>query len=179
MLKYLSLTNSTGGAVEQLLAIALGAGGVAQDALSLQQKLAARAGRGGLTSNKSNRQDGGKEESGEEHHGWAPVLWEKKTAKKNKKIKTLQKNQTGTATKQKEEEEKGGGVHAAGAQADRCVELWSCSLMEPAGPVPHKATKGWSVLLFQLFTHYCVWSPESYHIYFLFASCNLLKGLDW
>lgn len=51
--KEITLTNSTGSAFKQLVSVALGAGGMTQDALALQHKLAARTGRRGFTSNKS------------------------------------------------------------------------------------------------------------------------------
>lgn len=45
------LTNSTGSAFKQLMSVALRAGGMTEDALVLQQKLSARTGRRGFTSN--------------------------------------------------------------------------------------------------------------------------------
>lgn len=49
--------NSTGSAIKQLMPVALRAGGMTEDTLTLQQKLSARTGRRGFTHNKSNTVD--------------------------------------------------------------------------------------------------------------------------
>lgn len=65
------LTNSTGSAVKQLVPVALGAGGMTQDTLALQQKLSARTLRPRLACNISDAVAEEDEERGGERHGCA------------------------------------------------------------------------------------------------------------
>lgn len=62
------LTNSTGSAVEELVSAALGAGGMAEDALVLQHKLSARTRRRGrLASDQPGAEDEEQEGGGTSH----------------------------------------------------------------------------------------------------------------
>lgn len=65
---FLFLTNSTGSAFEQLMPAALRTGGMAEDALALQQKLSTRTLRRGLASDKSDAVEK-EQERGEASHG--------------------------------------------------------------------------------------------------------------
>lgn len=66
--------NSTGSAFKQLVSVALGAGGMTQDTLVLQHKLATRTGRRGFTSSKSNAEDQENDKRDEGPHGCARGL---------------------------------------------------------------------------------------------------------
>lgn len=65
---FFFLTNSTGSAFEQLMPAALRTGGMAEDALVLQQKLSTRTLRRGLASDKSGAVEK-EQEGGEASHG--------------------------------------------------------------------------------------------------------------
>lgn len=72
--KKILLTNSTGSAFKQLVSVALGAGGMTQDTLVLQHKLATRTGRRGFTSSKSNAEDQENDKRDGRPHGCARGL---------------------------------------------------------------------------------------------------------
>lgn len=68
------LTDSTGSAFKQLVPVALGAGGMAEDTLALQHKLSAQTYRWGFTSNKSDTVEEEDQKRGDGPHGCSRAL---------------------------------------------------------------------------------------------------------